>query len=72
MSLGGLFNNAPSAPYPTTGYPASAFFGAVALQPGGNGTADTPKLNPKDTKTLVITVGALILGGYVAWHLYYR
>lgn len=69
----GLFNSAPSAPYPSTGYPASSFFGATSLQPGvGNGTADSPKASPADTKRLLVTVGVIVVGGYVLFHLYNR
>lgn len=70
----GLFQNTgPTAPYPASGYPAEDFFGAVALQPGGSASSgNAAPLTPKDTKTLLITVGALVLGGYALWHLYYR
>lgn len=70
--MGSLFSSAPNAPYPSTGYPASAFFGATSLQPGGNGVADSPAANPADSRRLLITVAVIVVGGYVVWHLYNR
>lgn len=70
----GAFGSAPaSAPFPATMYPASSFFGATGLQPGGTGAASDDKSStaPMDTRHMVVFMLALIVVGYLAYHFVY-
>lgn len=70
----GAFGSAPaSAPFPATMYPASSFFGAVGLQPGGTGAASDEKAStsPMDQRHMVIFMLTLIVLGYVGYHFVY-
>lgn len=65
-----------SAPYPATMYPASSFFGAVGLQPGGaNASGDNggnAQLTPMDKRHMVATILVLVVVGYVLYHFNYK
>ena len=63
----------PTAPYPQSGYPATAFFGGslASASPGANAAPATPSGPGEVTRTLLI-IGALVVGGYIVFHLNYN
>ena len=73
--LGNAFTgySSDTAQYPKTGYPASAFFGATALQPavGGGQPSGLDQLAPDVTRNMAIIAIALIIVGYVIFHVNY-
>jgi hypothetical protein len=78
QNVAGLFGGAAqdTAPFPKTGYPASAFFGATSLQPkvGGKSATDgggMAPMSPEMLKKMAVIAGVIIIVGYVLFHLNY-
>lgn len=62
------------APYPSSNYPASAFYGSSAawLQPAPSGvTGQAAATDPTAKTHLAIAVVAIVAVGYTLWHLNY-
>jgi hypothetical protein len=68
----GLFSmGAPaSAPYPASQYPASSFFGAANLAPGGANARDDA-VDPAEKRNIIIVIIAAIVLGYAVFHFNY-
>lgn len=63
----------PTAPYPQSGYPATAFFGGslAAASPGANSAPSTPAGQGEVAKTLLV-IGGIIVVGYILYHVNYN
>lgn len=60
-----------SAPYPASQYPASSFFGAANLAPGGANAKDDNQMSPSEKRNVIIVVIVAIALGYAAFHFNY-
>lgn len=60
-----------SAPYPASQYPASSFFGAANLAPGGANAKDDNQMSPTEKRNVIIVVIVAIALGYAAFHFNY-
>lgn len=68
-----LFNGgaSASAPYPASQYPASSFFGAANLMPGGADAKQDNHMSPDEQRHVIIVVIAAIAVGYALFHFNY-
>ncbi len=60
------------APYPVSGMPITNYLGSPAVSSQGAGTTAAKTLTPQQEQQLLIVAGVVIVGGYLAFHLYHR